>query len=108
MRAVFERHPKIFNPFQRPLRKPELDEPLGVLACANPSTTRRTFRPLTPLGNTGSNGNWAAKRALVKAAFDLEKPHADVEEETGVGQRVLTHDELRAVLPHLNDPHGRC
>jgi integrase len=51
---------------------------------------------------------WAAKRALVKAAFDLEKPHADVEEETGVGQRVLTHDELRAVLPRLNDPHGRC
>jgi integrase len=55
---------------------------------------------------------WAAKpsRSLVKVAFDLEKPHADVEEdeESGVGQRVLTHDELRAILPHLNDPHGRC
>lgn len=53
---------------------------------------------------------WAAKRALVKAAFDLEKPHADVDEdeESGGGQRVLAHDELRAVLPHLSDPHGRC
>ena len=51
---------------------------------------------------------WAAKRALVKAAFDLENPNADTEEESGVGQRVLTHDELRAVLPQLGDPHGRC
>jgi integrase len=51
---------------------------------------------------------WAAKRALVKAVFDLEKPHADVEEESGVGQRVLTHDELRAVVRVFDDPHGRC
>jgi integrase len=51
---------------------------------------------------------WAAKRGLVNAAYDLEKPHADTEEEIGVGQRVLTHDELRAIIPHLNDPHGRC
>lgn len=52
---------------------------------------------------------WAAKRALVKAAFDLEKPHAGIEEaDSGVGQRVLKHDELLAVLPHLSDPHGRC
>ena len=51
---------------------------------------------------------WAAKRGLVKAAYDLEKPRADTEEEIGVGQRVLTHDELRAIIPHLNDPHGRC
>ena len=50
---------------------------------------------------------WAAKRSLVRAAFNLEKPHADTDEDV-VGQRVLTHDELRAVLPHLNDPHGRC
>jgi hypothetical protein len=41
---------------------------------------------------------WASKRSLVKAAFDLEKPHADIDEEA-IGQRVLTHDELRAVLP---------
>jgi integrase len=48
-------------------------------------------------------------KAGVKAAFDLEKPHAGIEEaESGVGQRVLTHDELRAVLPHLSDPRGRC
>jgi integrase len=52
---------------------------------------------------------WAAKRALVKAAFDLEKPDAGIDEdESGVGQRVLTHEELRAVLPHFSDPHGRC
>jgi integrase len=50
---------------------------------------------------------WASKRALVKAAFDLEKPNADVEDEEG-GQRVLTRDELRTVLPQLTDPHGRC
>jgi integrase len=51
---------------------------------------------------------WAARRKFVKVAFDLEKPDADVEEESGVGQRVLAHDELRALLPHLSDPHGRC
>ncbi len=52
---------------------------------------------------------WAVKRALVKAAFDLEKPDAGIEdEESGVGQRVLAHDELHAVLPQLGDPHGRC
>jgi integrase len=44
---------------------------------------------------------------LVKAAFGLEKPHADADEEAE-GQRVLTHEELRGVLPHLNDPYGRC
>jgi integrase len=51
---------------------------------------------------------WAAKRGLVKAAYDLEKPHAETEEEDGIGQRVLTPDELRAIIPHLNDPHGWC
>jgi hypothetical protein len=51
---------------------------------------------------------WAAKRGLVNAAFDLEKPPADTEEEDGFGQRVLTSDELRAIIPHLSDPHGRC
>jgi integrase len=51
---------------------------------------------------------WAAKRSLVQVAFDLEKPDADAEEESGVGQRVLTRDELHAVVPHLSDPHGRC
>ena len=50
---------------------------------------------------------WAAKRSLVKAAFDLEKPHADIDE-GAIGQRVLTHNELRMVLPRLNDPHGKC
>jgi integrase len=51
---------------------------------------------------------WAAKRALVSAAFDLEIPDAGTEEESGVGQRVLTRDELRYVLPQLGGPHGRC
>ena len=50
---------------------------------------------------------WAAKRSLIKVAIELEKPHAEIDGEA-VGQRVLTHDELRAVLPCLNDPHGRC
>jgi integrase len=48
-----------------------------------------------------------AKRSLIKAAFELEKPDADIDEET-IGQRVLTPDELRSVMPHLNDSHGRC
>jgi integrase len=52
---------------------------------------------------------WAAKRKLVQAAFDLEKPHTTAEDdEKEVGQRVLTPDELRQILPHLTDPHGQC
>jgi integrase len=50
---------------------------------------------------------WGAKRSLIKAAFELEKPDADTDEEA-IGQRVLTPDELRSVMPHMNDAHGRC
>lgn len=52
---------------------------------------------------------WALKRAFVKGAFDLEKPDAGGEEgDDSAGQRVLTPDELRNILPCLNDAHGRC
>ena len=50
---------------------------------------------------------WGSKRSLFKAAFELEKPDADADEDT-VGQRVLTPDELRSIMPHLNDARGRC
>lgn len=51
---------------------------------------------------------WAAKRGLMQRGFDLEKPNAHSEDEDGVGQRFLTDDELKAILPHLIGPHGRC
>lgn len=52
---------------------------------------------------------WAAKRRLVQSGFDLEKPHtAPEDDEEEAGQRVLTPDELRKILPHLTDPHGLC
>jgi integrase len=50
---------------------------------------------------------WGAKRSLIKSAFDLEKPDAGIDEDA-IGQRVLTPDELRSVMPHFNDAHGRC
>jgi integrase len=50
---------------------------------------------------------WGVKRSLIKAAFELEKPAADFDEDA-IGQRVLTPGELRSVIPRLNDPHGRC
>jgi integrase len=52
---------------------------------------------------------WAAKRKLAPAAFDLEKPHTNPEDDDeDVGQRFLTRDELEQVLPHLKDAHGIC
>jgi len=50
---------------------------------------------------------WASKRSLVKAAFDLEKPRADVND-AAIGQRFLAVEELHAILPRLDDPHGWC
>jgi integrase len=47
--------------------------------------------------------SWAAKRDLVVKGFnELEKP---AEERR---QRVLSRDELKAILPHLTDEYGRA
>lgn len=46
---------------------------------------------------------WAAKRELMKVAFDLEKPL-----QNPPVQRVLSKAELSALLPTLNDTYGMC
>lgn len=38
----------------------------------------------------------------------MEKPDAGGGDGEAVGQRFLTHDEVRAILPYLDDAHGRC
>jgi integrase len=51
---------------------------------------------------------WAAKRELLNTRFDLDKPSAHQEVDGELGQRVLTPDELKAILPRLSGPQGHC
>jgi integrase len=107
LRSKREQLQRVRLVFAAHLARPALDVDgvalqLAIDAHIAKTAAARATAYLTPILK------WAAKRGLVKAAFDLEKPHADTEEEDGVGQRVLTPDELRAVLPYLSDPHGRC
>lgn len=51
---------------------------------------------------------WAAKRELVKPGILLEKPHIEVAEDGEKGQRHLSEEEVKALLPFLNDHYGRC
>lgn len=46
---------------------------------------------------------WATKRGLMQGPFDLEKPLQGPPR-----QRVLSMEELSAILPALNDAYGRC
>lgn len=98
MRSVFATH------LARPAQDVDsVDLQLTIDAYGARTAAARATAYLNPILK------WATKRGLVKAAFNLEKPFADVEGDEGkVGQRVLTSDELRAVLPQLSDPHGRC
>jgi len=46
---------------------------------------------------------WATKRGLMQGSFDLEKPRQNAPK-----QRVLTIEELAALLPTFTDAYGRC
>jgi len=107
LRSKQEQLKRLRSVFAPHLARPALDVDgialqLAIDAHSAKTAAARAVAYLTPVVK------WAAKRGLVKMAFDLEKPHADVEEESGVGQRVLAEEELRAILPYLSDPHGQC
>jgi integrase len=108
LRSKLEQVKRLRSVFAKQLHRPglELDGvELQLTVDAHPSKTAAA-RAVAYLGPVLK---WAARRSLVPAAFILEKPHAhDEDDDGGVGQRILSRDELRRLLPALVGPYGLC
>lgn len=96
LRSVFSQH------LSRPgLEITEVELQLTVDRHAAKTAAGRAVAYLGPVLK------WAAKRGLVPRGFELEKPHVQSSDDEE-GQRFLTREELKAVLPHFTGPHGLC
>lgn len=106
-RSKAEQIKRIKSVFGSHLKKPGLElvtSELQITADDHPAKTSaaRAVAYLNPILK------WAAKRDLTPHGIQLEKPHTLTSENEEEGQRHLTDDELKALLPHLNDHYGRC
>ncbi|KPF86872.1 hypothetical protein IP83_07575 [Novosphingobium sp. AAP93] len=106
-RTKAEQRKRIKSVFASHLKKPGLElvmSKLQITADAHPAKTSaaRAVAYLNPILK------WAAKRELTPHGIQLEKPQTLASEDEEEGQRHLTEDELKALLPHLNDHYGRC
>lgn len=106
-RTKAEQRKRIKSVFGSHLKKPGLElvmSKLQITADDHPAKTSaaRAVAYLNPILK------WAAKRELTPHGIQLEKPHTITSENEEEGQRHLTDDELKALLPHLNDHYGRC
>lgn len=106
-RSKLEQQRRIKSVFAAYLKKPGRDLVMANLQTAADSHAAKTSAAravayLNPILK------WAARRALVPMGIQLEKPHTTVSEDEEGGQRYLTDEELKALLPHLNDHYGRC
>ncbi len=106
-RTKAEQRKRIKSVFASHLKKPGVDlimSKLQITADNHPSKTSaaRAVAYLNPILK------WAAKRDLTPHGILLEKPHTTVSEDDEEGQRELTDEEVKALLPHLHDAYGRC
>lgn len=106
-RSKAEQIKRIKSVFASHLKKPGLElvtSKLQITADNHPAKTSaaRAVAYLNPILK------WAAKRDLTPHGIQLEKPHTITSENDEEGQRHLTDDELKALLPHMNDHYGRC
>jgi integrase len=117
--AYFETGPGAANRTKAEQRKriksvfaPYLKKPGHELAMAKLQITADSHIAKTSAARAVAYLNpilkWAAKRDLTPQGIQLEKPHTTVSEDEEDGQRHLTDDEVKALLPHLNDHYGRC
>lgn len=107
LKSKVEQVRRIRSVFDSELKRPALELnavnlQLAIDAYSSKSAAARAAAYLSPVLK------WAARRGLITDAFDLEKPHIDIDPDAGPGQGTLSEDELRKLLPHLTDAHGLC
>ncbi|CAN1544397.1 XerC Integrase [Caulobacteraceae bacterium] len=106
-RTKREQRKRIKSVFVRYLKKPGHElvmAKLQISADSHPAKTSaaRAVAYLNPILK------WAARRDLTPKGIQLEKPYTMASEDKAYGQRYLSDEEVKALLPNLNDGYGRC